>query len=79
MHQLRWPNGVMTAILEVPAPAPSADVDASNRRARFSTRTWDRIGYVALLVATAVAYLWNITINGMGNQFYAGAAQAGSR
>jgi len=24
-------------------------------------------------------YLWNITINGMGNQFYAGAAQAGSR
>ena len=23
-------------------------------------------------------YLWNITINGMGNQFYAGAAQAGS-
>ena len=24
-------------------------------------------------------YLWNITINGMGNQFYAGAAQAGSK
>lgn len=23
-------------------------------------------------------YLWNITVNGMGNQFYAGAAQAGS-
>ena len=23
-------------------------------------------------------YLWNITINGMGNQFYAGAVQAGS-
>jgi 4-amino-4-deoxy-L-arabinose transferase-like glycosyltransferase len=32
-----------------------------------------------LLVATAVLYLWNITINGMGNQFYAAAAQAGSR
>ena len=31
-----------------------------------------------LLVATAVMYLWNITINGMGNQFYAAAAQAGS-
>lgn len=26
-----------------------------------------------------MAYLWNITINGMGNQFYAGAAQAGSK
>jgi len=33
----------------------------------------------ALLVATAVIYLWNISINGMGNQFYAGAAQAGSK
>jgi 4-amino-4-deoxy-L-arabinose transferase-like glycosyltransferase len=32
-----------------------------------------------LLVATAVLYLWNITINGMGNQFYAGAVWAGSR
>jgi 4-amino-4-deoxy-L-arabinose transferase-like glycosyltransferase len=33
---------------------------------------------VALLVATALMYLWNIAINGMGNQFYAAAAQAGS-
>lgn len=32
-----------------------------------------------LLAATAALYLWNITINGMGNQFYAAAAQAGSR
>lgn len=32
-----------------------------------------------LLVATSALYLWNITINGMGNQFYAAAAQAGSR
>ncbi|MDT5081180.1 MAG: hypothetical protein QOJ80_5817 [Mycobacterium sp.] len=30
-------------------------------------------------MATAVLYLWNITINGMGNQFYAAATQAGSR
>ena len=36
------------------------------------------MGLVALLVATAVLYLWDITINGMGNQFYAAAAQAGS-
>ncbi|BBZ27617.1 glycosyl transferase [Mycolicibacterium madagascariense] len=65
--------------MEAPAPAPSADDDASNRRARFTARFWDRLGYGTLLVATAVMYLWNITINGMGNQFYAGAAQAGSR
>ncbi len=37
-----------------------------------------RIALAALLVGTAVAYLWNITINGMGNQFYAAAAWAGS-
>jgi 4-amino-4-deoxy-L-arabinose transferase-like glycosyltransferase len=36
------------------------------------------VGLGVLLVATAVMYLWNITINGMGNQFYAAAAQAGS-
>nr|WP_233716400.1 glycosyltransferase family 39 protein [Mycolicibacterium vinylchloridicum] len=40
---------------------------------------WDRAGLVLLLTGTAVMYLWNITVNGMGNQFYAGAAQAGSR
>jgi 4-amino-4-deoxy-L-arabinose transferase-like glycosyltransferase len=36
------------------------------------------VGLIVLLVATSVMYLWNITINGMGNQFYAAAAQAGS-
>ena len=34
---------------------------------------------IVLLVATAVMYLWRITINGMGNQFYAAAAQAASK
>jgi hypothetical protein len=43
-----------------------------------NARTCDRIGLAVLLVGTAVMYLWNITVNGMGNQFYAGAAQAGS-
>ncbi|MCP9274670.1 ArnT family glycosyltransferase [Mycolicibacterium arenosum] len=40
---------------------------------------WRPAYLVVLLFATAVLYLWNITINGMGNQFYAAAAQAGSR
>jgi 4-amino-4-deoxy-L-arabinose transferase-like glycosyltransferase len=47
-------------------------------RARSAATTWNRIGLVVLLVGTAVLYLWNITINGMGNQFYAAAAQAGA-
>jgi 4-amino-4-deoxy-L-arabinose transferase-like glycosyltransferase len=66
----------MTAILEAPAP-PSAPTPP--RPARIGPRTWDRIGFGVLLVVTAVAYLWNITVNGMGNQFYAAAAQAGSK
>ena len=37
-----------------------------------------RLGVLLLLVATAVLYLRNITINGMGNQFYAASVQAGS-
>jgi 4-amino-4-deoxy-L-arabinose transferase-like glycosyltransferase len=37
------------------------------------------MGFGVLLVATAVMYLWDITVNGMGNQFYAAAAQAGSK
>lgn len=39
----------------------------------------DRVWLAVLLIATAVLYLWNITINGYGNTFYAGAAWAGSR
>ncbi len=69
----------MTATLqlpthEIPAPAPSP-ANPQGRRGR----TWQRIALGVLLVATAITYLWNITINGMGNQFYAGAAQAGSK
>ncbi|MFE3290041.1 ArnT family glycosyltransferase [Rhodococcus sp. NPDC059234] len=58
-------------------PRPAGPPAASGTR-RPATR-WERIGLAVLLAGTAVAYLWNITVNGMGNQFYAAAAQAGSR
>ena len=67
----------MTTTLEPPAtPTEAAQQPHSGR---FTRPTWDRLGFGALLVATAVSYLWNITVNGMGNQFYAAAAQAGSK
>jgi 4-amino-4-deoxy-L-arabinose transferase-like glycosyltransferase len=69
----------MTAILDAPATVPTADHDVPPRRVRLSSRAWDRLGLGVLLAATALTYLWNITVNGMGNQFYAAAAQAGSR
>ncbi|MFD6160781.1 glycosyltransferase family 39 protein, partial [Nocardia sp. NPDC060255] len=40
---------------------------------------WERAGLAALLIGTAAAYLWHITVNGMGNNFYAAATWAGSR
>ena len=58
-----------------PSNAPAADTPLP-RRGRDVP--WHRAYLVVLLVATAALYLWNITINGTGNQFYAAAAQAGS-
>src|SRR5246127_3296175 len=69
----------MTLTLDAADCTRIADGEAESRRRPISSRTWDRIGFGVLLVATAVMYLWHITINGMGNQFYAGAAQAGSK
>jgi Dolichyl-phosphate-mannose-protein mannosyltransferase len=56
---------------------PTAATDTGDEPTR-PAKTWDRVGFAVLLVVTAVLYLWHITINGMGNQFYAAAAQAGS-
>jgi 4-amino-4-deoxy-L-arabinose transferase-like glycosyltransferase len=70
-------NGTVTTTLE-PSATP-AETAGAPRSGRFTRSTWDRVGFGALLVVTAVFYLWNITINGMGNQFYAAAAQAGSK
>ncbi|CAN5181584.1 glycosyltransferase family 39 protein [soil metagenome] len=59
---------------------PAIDApDALRAAAPAPASRWDRGALAGLLVATAVLYLWNITANGMGNQFYAGAAQAGSK
>src|SRR6188472_2737146 len=61
----------MTSTLEAPLAAYTAgEIPVRGRR---------RIALAVLLAATAITYLWNITVNGMGNQFYAGAAQAGSK
>ena len=68
----------MTTTLELPKPG-SDDTAESTRGHRLARRTWDRIGFGVLLIATSITYLWNITVNGMGNAFYAAAAQAGSK
>ena len=50
-----------------------------HRTGLTSPRKYERVALAVLLLLTAVIYLWNITINGMGNKFYAGAAWAGSQ
>ncbi|MDT5009803.1 MAG: hypothetical protein QOH57_1420 [Mycobacterium sp.] len=62
---------------EITSPSPDfVDHDGSGKSIG---KTWDRVWLTVLLVGTAAMYLWNITIDGMGNQFYAAAAQAGSK
>ncbi|WP_370061908.1 ArnT family glycosyltransferase [Mycobacterium sp. MAA66] len=64
------------AVLDAPATP-----DVAELRSRFSlqTKAGERGALAALLIVTAITYLWNITINGMGNGFYAAAAWAGSK
>jgi 4-amino-4-deoxy-L-arabinose transferase-like glycosyltransferase len=69
---------VTTTFPPLTEPTDSTPATAVTESASRPTKR-DRIALAVLLVATAVTYLWNITINGMGNQFYAGAAWAGSK
>ncbi|MGV9544664.1 ArnT family glycosyltransferase [Nocardia beijingensis] len=67
----------MTAI---PAEAAVPDANPIAIPAQLPpARPRDRVGLAALLAGTAAAYLWHITVNGMGNGFYAAAAWSGAR
>ena len=59
-----------SAVLDAPTAEPETVAP---------TKTGERAALALLLTVTAVGYLWNITVNGMGNQFYAAAVWAGSR
>jgi 4-amino-4-deoxy-L-arabinose transferase-like glycosyltransferase len=48
-------------------------------RARPDDPAWARPGLLALLAATAALYLVGLSRNGWANEFYAGAAQAGTQ
>jgi 4-amino-4-deoxy-L-arabinose transferase-like glycosyltransferase len=61
----------MTALLDRPAPADVVQAPESDPR-------WARPSLVALLLGTAVLYLWNLGASGWANSFYTAAVQAGS-
>ncbi|MFF0608986.1 ArnT family glycosyltransferase [Nocardia tengchongensis] len=63
----------MTATLtEIRPAAPPAEPPA----ARTDRREY--LALAALLIGTAVVYLWNLSANGWANSFYSAAVQAGS-
>ena len=51
----------------------------SRDRDRPRRRRTELIALITLLVATAVAYLWDLTASGYANSFYAAAVQAGTK
>ena len=78
----------MTTMMDPPRTAPTAPEmrpPARHNKRRNLLRgnpgdpAWARPALIALLAATAVLYLWNLSASGWGNSFYAAAAQAGAQ
>jgi 4-amino-4-deoxy-L-arabinose transferase-like glycosyltransferase len=73
----------VTAISTPPGTAQAVGQARSGRAARLlrgrpDDPAWARPALLALLAATALLYLVGLSRNGWANEFYAGAAQAGS-
>ncbi|MGW5332429.1 ArnT family glycosyltransferase [Streptomyces bauhiniae] len=64
-------------VAEAP-PAPRASFGHRVWRGRPEDPSWARPAFWALLAATLVLYLYNLSANGYANSFYAAAVQAGS-
>jgi 4-amino-4-deoxy-L-arabinose transferase-like glycosyltransferase len=69
-----------------PASAPAPDAGEPKRplpqrlwRGRPEDPRWARPAFLALLLATAVLYLYNLSASGYANSFYSAAVQAGSQ
>ena len=71
---------MMTAVLN-PAPTrpPTPPVHHGDPSQSWIRTRGAASALTALLVSTAVLYLWNLSASGYANTFYAAAAQAGSQ
>ena len=73
----------MITLVDRARPPADPDPDGGRHRAELGTsrssrsRLLTRAPLPILLVATAVLYLWNLSMNSYANSFYAAAAQAG--
>jgi 4-amino-4-deoxy-L-arabinose transferase-like glycosyltransferase len=65
----------MTTITDVrPDATPTSNEPRDSPRSR-----WERPALIALLMATAVLYLWALGSSGWANEYYAAAVQAGTQ
>jgi hypothetical protein len=62
-----WINGKVTTAYE--APSGIVETNEGGQDGPSPRRMRERVALSMLLLITAVLYLWNISINGMGNQF----------
>jgi 4-amino-4-deoxy-L-arabinose transferase-like glycosyltransferase len=75
----------MTSPVDTALPVPTTTAEPVPRRrlarllrGRPEDPAWVRPGVLALLLATAVLYLWGLGASGWANSYYSAAAQAGS-
>ncbi|MGD1057839.1 MAG: glycosyltransferase family 39 protein [Solirubrobacteraceae bacterium] len=57
----------------------TTDAGAPSKAEERATPTWARPALLALLLLTAGAYLWDLSLSGYANSFYAAAVQAGTK
>ena len=69
----------MTTLVFPPTFTAYEDGPATPARSARAGRARERIAFAALLVGSALLYLVNLSVSGWANQFYAAAAQAGSK
>jgi 4-amino-4-deoxy-L-arabinose transferase-like glycosyltransferase len=68
----------MTSIAEPVHPGADHAADAAVRGRALSTLVW-RLAPLGLALLAGTLYLWNLTVSGYANTYYAAAAQAGSQ
>jgi 4-amino-4-deoxy-L-arabinose transferase-like glycosyltransferase len=70
----------ITSVLDRPVAGPRPYPQRASAIGRLRARvTWAHLALAALLVGTAVAYLYNLSASGDANSFYAAAVQAGTK
>jgi 4-amino-4-deoxy-L-arabinose transferase-like glycosyltransferase len=75
------PAGSAASRWSAPPTAPTHPVDddqATTAQGPAGRPRWERPALAALLLGTALLYLWGLSSSGWANTFYAAAAQAGS-